>query len=413
MARRFLPVLVLLLTFAWIAAYAQQPLQGEVKKDGPKKEEPAKKEEARKDVEPGPAPGPAPVAPPKLPEFEARFADDSLVRLTILDPNITVVTRYGKLTIPVAEIRKLDLGFRYPEGVEAKIDAAIANLGASQFKAREEASQALVGYKELAVPSLRRATRSTDAEVKRRAEDILKKLGETGGSDALSLPDYDVVDTADFPVRGRIETGSIRVRTKYFGEVPLQIAELRILRSVGAAGRNMVTIEAPNPPTALQWVDSGIDVMSDRPLEFRVSGQMTLRANVGGAGPAPAAFGGAPAGAFVGNQLTFGPNGSSEFGVRSIPLANGQFAQVQSGALLGRIGNSNVIHIGLQGRLDNPPAGRLWLAVAPLPSGRSGDLSGSFRVNVGDGNLGVGRGTGEVFDGGPSRRAADPRGIRR
>ena len=44
--------------------------------------------------------------------FELRFADGSNVRMTMLDPSFEVSTRFGKLTVPWAEVRKIEFGLR-------------------------------------------------------------------------------------------------------------------------------------------------------------------------------------------------------------------------------------------------------------------------------------------------------------
>lgn len=45
---------------------------------------------------------------------EVRFNDGSLVRMTILQDDLEVMTKYGKLTIPLKDIRRIDLGLHLP-----------------------------------------------------------------------------------------------------------------------------------------------------------------------------------------------------------------------------------------------------------------------------------------------------------
>src|SRR5438067_956657 len=113
---------------------------------------------------PAPNPTPAPAA-----EFEARMGDDSVVKVTLAEPVLVVATKYGRLTVPAADVRKVELGFRYPEGAEAKIDRAVQDLGSPSFETREAAEKTLVGLDHLAVPAARRATHSPDPEGARRA----------------------------------------------------------------------------------------------------------------------------------------------------------------------------------------------------------------------------------------------------
>jgi len=61
--------------------------------------------------------------PPKPPttegtRFDCKFADGSAVSLDVLEPNLTVTTKYGKLIVPLGEVTMVELGFRYPEGID-------------------------------------------------------------------------------------------------------------------------------------------------------------------------------------------------------------------------------------------------------------------------------------------------------
>ena len=62
------------------------------------------------DKDPKPAPGPRPTSYP----VEVRFADDSTVKAALQEKTIEVSTRYGKLTVPVDEIRSIEFGLTAP-----------------------------------------------------------------------------------------------------------------------------------------------------------------------------------------------------------------------------------------------------------------------------------------------------------
>src|SRR5947209_16023843 len=63
--------------------------------------------------------------------IEVRFADDSTVKMVLLHGSIDVTTRYGKLTVPGEEIRRIEFGRRVTEETAKKIDAAVARLGSA------------------------------------------------------------------------------------------------------------------------------------------------------------------------------------------------------------------------------------------------------------------------------------------
>src|SRR2546428_9563956 len=62
-------------------------------------------------------------------QAEVRLGDGSLVRMTILQESLDVMTKYGKLTIPLHEIRRIDFGMHLPEGVGPQITEAIKQMG--------------------------------------------------------------------------------------------------------------------------------------------------------------------------------------------------------------------------------------------------------------------------------------------
>src|SRR5262245_28057466 len=121
----------------------------------------------------------APGTRPDANAVEIRFADDSTVKMSLQTASIEVATRYGKLTIPVAEIRRIDFGLRIPEETAKRIDAAVAQLGSKDFKQREAAAAELVSLRDLAYPAVQKVARSTDLEVARRAREVLKSIAET------------------------------------------------------------------------------------------------------------------------------------------------------------------------------------------------------------------------------------------
>ena len=43
-------------------------------------------------------------------EVEVKFGDGSTVRMVILQETVDIVTKFGKLTVPMTEVRKVDLG---------------------------------------------------------------------------------------------------------------------------------------------------------------------------------------------------------------------------------------------------------------------------------------------------------------
>lgn len=319
--------------------------------------EPAKKDDptpaVKKPVHDGP------------PEFEAKFADDSVLKVVALDSSLVVNTKYGKLTVPLADVQRIEIGFRFPDGMESKVDAAITALGAAAFRERETAERELLKFAEYAVPALKRAAKSTDPEVARRADSVLKKLTEKLAPEKLAHKDYDLVETPDIVIRGRIEPTSVKVRTKLFGETALQLSEVRGLRSTLSA-QNEFTVEAAkySRQNSHDWFDTGIDV-GDQAVEITVAGTVDLNPQQPGQYVATA----------VGNSVN---------GVGRFMMPNGRAFQFAPGALIGRIGNdpnANPFVVGSSYKsARSSTAGRLYLKIAPSPWGV--DCSGNYSVKI-------------------------------
>src|SRR5262249_25287866 len=218
---------------------------------------------------------PSPVVKKKSAEVpgaaEVRFADGSTVRMVLTQSTVDVVTRYGKLSVPVADVRKIEFGLRYPEAVQSRIDAEIPRLASDDAKARDAASRELLTFRERAYPGLKRATTGTDADLAKRATGVLKQLEEKVGADKARVRDQDTVHTSEFTVVGRIDAPAFKGRTTYFGEVTVQLAEVRTIRFLaGTAGEAELAIDAAKYAALTHdvWLDTEVDVAEGMPLEI-------------------------------------------------------------------------------------------------------------------------------------------------
>ncbi len=297
-----------------------------------------------------------PKEPPRPPQVEVRFADGSTVRMTVLQESLDIQTRYGKLTVPIHEVRRLELGMHMPEGVGERIDAAIRKLGSTAFREREDASQELVALGSYSYPAVSAAAKSQDLEVAQRAGEVIKKLKEKVPADQLRVNPQDKIQTAEFPIVGRLVSSSIKARNAYFGDIQLKLCELRSIRWMSGAGENELLVEAgkhgsPGSP----WFDTGVDLEADAAILIAASGQIDLW---------PATPG----------QYTTGPTGYRNAGTV-------QGTTYHAGTLLGRIGeNGKVFVVGDRFEATPNQEGRLFLAIAPSPWNNAS--AGSYQVRI-------------------------------
>jgi hypothetical protein len=166
--------------------------------------------------------------------YEVRLADGGLLDMRLISKEIAIATREGKREVPVADVRRIDVGFRYPEGMQKRVEAAVARLGDSQFKIRESAGKDLLRLREVAYPALLRAAKSDDPEIKRRATALVRQLEGKLTGEQWAPHDDDVIVTTRHRLVGRIEGLALKAASPVFGEVQLRLADTREVRSLTA-----------------------------------------------------------------------------------------------------------------------------------------------------------------------------------
>jgi hypothetical protein len=307
----------------------------------------------------------APVAKPEGPTpFLTRLADDSQIKIEITEPTISIVTKYGLLKIPTEEIKRLEVGLRYPAGLEAQLEKAIRDLGNEAFGVRDAAEKKILGFQELALPTIRTAMKDSDKEISSRAKRMLEQLQTALPEEKFSRKTTDLIVTDEFTARGKIELSELAIQSKIFGPAKLALHEIRNARSISREDNSEVTIDAAlyGKQNRSAWMDSGFDVEQDNGLLVEASGQVDLLPQNPG-------------------QMLCGPTGfpNNEMSYRN---PNGTTLRVSNGALLGKIGNNGAMFvIGGRYKVARPSdSGRLFLQVAPSSNGN--DPSGSYKVKI-------------------------------
>lgn len=288
------------------------------------------------------------------PQAEVRFGDGSLVRMAILQESLDVMTKYGKLSIPLSDIRRIEFGMHLPDGAGPKIQSAIRKMGSEVYKQREEAVKDLLDLEHFAMPSLEKAARSGDLEVAQRATSLIKRLSERIAPENLRAKDHDTIQTVEFLVTGRIVSPTIKAHSVHFGELTLKLSDLRTLHLRGGKDELEFTVDASKYGSATdQWMDSGTVVDPNLRLIVRSEGQIDLWPQ----GP---------------GQYMTGPKGYTTAGKGGTYMA---------GTLLGRVGtDGKVFVIGEQFEGVPPREGRLYLHIVPSPWNNAS--AGTYRVKI-------------------------------
>jgi hypothetical protein len=256
-----------------------------------------------------------------------------------------------------------------PEGIAAKIDAAVQNLGSAEFRERDKAGKMLVEWGPLAYPAVFAARQSTDLEIAKRAKDVVKQLQANHTKKELEASAEDKVVTHRFTIVGKIRTAAFKATTDLFGPVELSVAKMQMLRTITSGGRSrevVLSMDAAKFAVAGQWMDSGFE--SDGFTRVQITAQGAVDTWPQQPGQWMVGPGGQQGG---GNIMVFGGGG---VGRQIVPQING-------GALFGRIGeNGEPFMIGAQYEGTLEKEGKLYLHIAPSPW--NCNSTGTYEVKI-------------------------------
>jgi hypothetical protein len=198
-----------------------------------------------------PTEDPRPRAEPGA--VEVRFTEGSVLKLKLRDDKVEIVTPYGTLLVPVAEVQRIEFATRISEAEQKRIPVLVAQLGSPDFATREAATAELLALREKAYPALLQAEKSKDLEVTRRAGELLDKIREAVPAEDLEFRPEDVIHTRTMKLAGRISNPTLKATTSQFGDVTLKLADMRSLRSQALADPEDAEAEmAPPSLAALQ-----------------------------------------------------------------------------------------------------------------------------------------------------------------
>lgn len=301
----------------------------------------------------------------KKDEAEVHFANGSSVRMSILQDKIEVLTRYGKLAIPMAEVQRIEFGVHLPSDVAIKVESAVLKLASIQYAEREDATRELTALGASAYPALLRALRSSDQEVVRRADKIVSTIRERIPEKDLRSREEDIIVTAGFTVVGRIVTPALKAQSEYFGNVQLQLTQLRRMRPLINPGEMTVSVDAGQYGSAPgTWLDTGVAVEASTTLLLVASGTIDIYPQAPG-------------------QYLSTPKGYGN--IVLVPgtkvVATQANLRTYSGSLFGRIGDaSEAFYIG--DRFEGTPGreGKLYLHIIPSPWNNAS--SGTYQVKI-------------------------------
>jgi len=201
--------------------------------------------------------------------FDAQFADQGNLRLALEVDRLDFETPFGKLQIPVSEIREIKLSLRMTDAEQKRLDAAIFNLGSSDFAQRNEASRTLQELGAKAYPALMKATRHADLEVAHRAQEMAVKLRDSLSEEELMPREFDIIETEHSRIAGKIVAKQISVRTTQFGKQQLELSDVRTLVASSAPRTPELALDVQPDPGNLLTFHASIG----KTFAFKVTGR--------------------------------------------------------------------------------------------------------------------------------------------
>jgi hypothetical protein len=181
-------------------------------------------------------------------EVTAVFHDGTVIKRVSLPGSVELATRYGKLSVPIKDIRRVEFGFRLSAETARQVEEGVQSLGSKDFRQREAATRALTGLGAKAWPAVQKAAQSKDMEVSRRAQAILQQIQQTVPADQLQIKPDDTITTADCVLVGRVSNDAFKARTKTFGDMSFKLTDLRSLHSPADVPATP-TVASFHPPT--------------------------------------------------------------------------------------------------------------------------------------------------------------------
>ena len=290
---------------------------------------------------------------PAPPMFAFALDDGSLLRASPITPALTVRTAHGDLSVKWSDLRKLTVGPRLTGAESARYEAALKLLASETHTERERGMGATLALGPRAAHRLK-AIGKADMEVRRRADMLLKALGDKHGPDRLRGPAPDAFATPTLTGTGAVAEKSVRLKSAYLGEVDLDLAYVRSIMPVASADGETFTVPAADP---ISWVDTGLDISGS--ARITATGVVDLWPQQPG-------------------QYTCGPAGYNQTGKNS---------QCRAGALVYRVGPGSEVPLVLYpvaGRDKESGTatgtGRLYLGVVAAPWNQA--PQGSYTVRV-------------------------------
>lgn len=298
--------------------------------------------------------------------------DKSIIAGELSIQQFEVKTEFGTLVVPVEKVVSITPGLDSHTKLSAKIDKLIADLGGADYKAREQAQKELLALGLPVRDIIAVHTDSDNAELKRRAGEIVQKLDEAAGDGSDDFDDdtpknktwvrYDIVETPGFTIAGKISPAEFQVNSKYG---PLKVG----LNDISRTEREFTTKQA---------VVARLKVPGQKLVQ---RGMQTSKIRVQPGDTVSVSATGTIVMTPWGSSSMSSPDGAANYGSYS----DGSGGTFFGGMLLARIGGSgSMIKIGSRAKFTAKKAGVLQFGIAMQSSyiGTNYYYPGEYKLRI-------------------------------
>jgi len=184
--------------------------------------------------------------------------DGTIIRNVSLVASLELATKYGKVTIPVRDVKWLQVGLRVTKEESREIGRLVRQLRSDELKDREAASRLLGEKGWRAWPAIQKeaASGALPPQTANRLQTLLRALPPL---DLQPRPGAeDVITTADCTFVGRLAGDSIKVRSKLLGEKELKLADVLLIDQGGGAASPAAPVRACSLQEIAQLSRAGV-----------------------------------------------------------------------------------------------------------------------------------------------------------
>ncbi len=284
--------------------------------------------------------------PPPIDEqlIQLELWDGSTISGKLKIESLDIETSYGRLTVPIGQIKQVLPGLQsYPE-LKARIDRLVESLGDKDFDVRESSQRELSGMGVMVLNLLDSYQHLGSAEQKKRLKEIqvelhaiaddLQDSGEFDSERMLSL--RDTVVTKEFTIVGAVQTTDFLLQTR-FGDLNVKLNDIKAGDRTVFGSQEIVR----------KQVKVGAEAFFQRkPANTRIRVNRGDRIKISASGNV--------------NWTNWSQNSTPD----GLPN-QGNYQGITSGKLIARVGNSGkFVEIGSKGEFRASSAGVLYLGIA-------------------------------------------------